>query len=95
MIAKSNNLKYGKEYKFRIYEEIGMSKGEYSDIKTFYYSEKPEKPAVPGKINIIKLESYSSSSLTVIWEESSDNEGLSHLSYGIRNNDNSKIGNNF
>ena len=54
MNAKSHNLKYGQEYKFRVYAEIGMSKGEYSDTKTFYYSGRPEKPPSPPKIDIEK-----------------------------------------
>jgi hypothetical protein len=54
-----------------------------------------DSTTVPGKINKIKLESHSLNSLTVIWEEPNDNGGLSQLSYGIRINDGSEIGNNF
>jgi len=54
MNAKSNNLKYGQEYKFKVYAETGMNKGEYSEIKTFYYSGKPEKPPSPPKIDMEK-----------------------------------------
>ena len=51
-----------------------MGESEKDEIKDVDYS------AIPGKINTIKLESYSSSSLTVIWEEPSNNGGLSQLS---------------